>query len=124
MKMSLRNDDELETLRQELNAAKTRAAVAEVRVGTVEAFVETLVERAEAAKERVGAAEAFVEALVERIEAAEERVGAAEALIGALVKRVEAAEERVGAAEERSNNIDFSIFLELCHNLLSKDLLV
>ena len=61
MKILIRNDNELETLRQELNAAKTRAAAAKVR--------------AEAAKERFG-------------------------------------------------NTDFSIFLELCHNLLSKDLLV
>ena len=87
--MSIQNDDELETLRQELNAAKTHAAAAEVRV--------------KAAEERVEAAEA-------RVKAAEERVGAAEA--------------RAEAAEERSGNTDFLIFLELCYNLLSKDLLI
>ena len=96
MKMSIRNDDELETLRQELDVAKTRAAAAEERVGT---------------------AEALAGALAERAEAAEERVGTAEALAGALAERAE-------AAEERSGNTDFPVFLELCHKLLSKDLLV
>ena len=56
--------------------------------------------------------------------AAEQRAGAAEQRAGAAEQRAGAAEQRVEDAEELSKKSTFRKFLELCHNLLSRDLRV
>ena len=94
--MARSGDDEIETLTQQLHAAKARAKAAEERAGAAE-------ERSGAAEERSGAAE-------ERAEVAEERAGA---LAG-----------QVQAAQEFSGRTTFPKPLKLCHEELSKELRV